>query len=439
MIRLFRRVCLVAVLHGVGFPGLASAQEPQPEPLPVPAPGGLEVEAQAAPPEEPTGRIERIEVSGNTRTRDSVILHALQTAPGDVFTASSGAELKRRVLNLRLFKSVEVHTRPEGTGVALQVQVEERWTLLPFPIFSSSEGQWQAGVFAVESNLFGLNKTLVFGGLAGNRGGSVISMYRDPGIAGSLWTGRLWFQFAKKDRERRLDDIVVDAYTDRRFDISGSLGYQLTSALNVGAGPFALTNKPLPLAGGAATPEPGEAYGVSLTAEYLGQDFHFYFNEGLAALVSYRQGLGFLGSSRELRQLSVFASYTLPLFGNHALTLAGSHIQGHGDPVLDAQLLGGRPGSRGFAQDTLWGDTVSTLTLEYQVPLWSPRLATVTAHAFVDVGRVQLEESLTRYAAPGVGFRVYLRSVAIPAVGVEVTRSPETGKLLPSVAVGFSM
>ncbi|QSQ19468.1 BamA/TamA family outer membrane protein [Pyxidicoccus parkwayensis] len=424
---------LLAVLHAVGLPCAALAQASKPEA----SPEGLRLEAAAPEPVPLTGRIEYIELRGNTRTRDSVLLQAMRMAPGDVLATGDVAELKRRLLNLKLFKSVEVLTRPEGTGVGLQVEVEERWTLLPIPVFSSSEGRWQAGVFAVESNLFGLNKTLVGGGMWGNRGGTLFSMYRDAGIGGSRWTGLASFSFSKTDRERRLEDVVVDAYSDRRFDFGGTLGYQVTPELNIGAGWFTLLNKPLALEAGAPAPQRGEVYGVSATAEYLGQDFHFYFNEGLVVRALYREGLNFLGSSRELRQVSLYASYTLPVLGDHALTLTAMHGQTRGDPFLDAQLLGGRTGSRGFASESLWAETSSSATLEYQVPVWSPRMATLTAHAFVDVGRVEWKDSVTRYATPGLGIRVYVRDVAIPAVGLEVSRHPQTGKLVTSAAVGF--
>ncbi|MCP3098250.1 BamA/TamA family outer membrane protein [Myxococcus sp. K15C18031901] len=432
------QVRLLVVLQAVGLPCGALAQEGR-EAQAGGHPDGLRLEATAPEPRPLTGRIERIELRGNTRTRDSVILRALRLGPGDVLATGDVPELKRRLLNLKLFKSVEVLTLPERSGVGLQVDVEERWTLLPIPVFSSGKGQWQAGIFALESNLFGLNKTLVAGGMAGNRGGSLFSMFRDPSIGGTRWTGLLSFQFAKTDRERRNEDVVVDTYTDRRFDIAGTLGYQVTPELNLGVGAFALVNKPLATEGGSLAPSRGEVYGVSLSAEYLGQDFHFYFDEGLVVRALLRQGLDFLGSTREMRQVTLLASYTLPVFGTHALTLTAQHNQSWGDAFLDAQLLGGRTGSRGFATGTLWAETASLATLEYQVPLWSPRMMTLTAHAFVDVGRVEWRNTVLRYVSPGIGVRAYVREVAIPAVGFEVTRDPQTGDVVTSVAVGFGL
>ncbi|RKG84902.1 hypothetical protein [Corallococcus terminator] len=207
--------------------------------------------------------------------------------------------------------------------------------------------------------------------------------------------------------------------------------------MNVGLGLFSLTNRPLVSSVGGQVPERGAVHGVTAMAEYLDQDFHFYFNEGLVARATYREGVRGLDSSRELQQLSLFASYTLPVLGDHALTLTATHGRSRGDPFLDAQLLGATTGSRGFTAATLWAETASTATLEYQAPFWSPRLATFTAHVFVDFGRMKWRDSVTRYAAPGAGVRVYLRDVAIPAVGLEVVRDPESGDFLPVAAVGF--
>ncbi|MCK8503734.1 POTRA domain-containing protein [Myxococcus fulvus] len=431
---------LVLALNTALMPSDARAQEPPPDAptqelsraVPVP-------EAPPAPEPELTGRIERIDIEGNERTQEVVILRALRIQAGELLTAGATEELKRRLLNLKLFEHVEVRTRQEGDGVALRIKVEERWTLLPIPMFTSSNGQWQAGLFLLESNVFGLHKLFVLGAMAGNRGGNVFSLYKDPGIRGSRWTGTLFAQYAKLDRERRVRDIVVDEYTDRRLDVSGVLGHQLTPELNVGAGLFGIFNRPLRANEDEPAPERSHAQGVSAVAEYLGQDFHFFFNEGLFARLNLRQGFDLGSGSRDYRQATLTAAYTHALFGNHALTLSGTLDYVDGDSTLDAVLLGQRTGTRGFTLATLWAEQAAIATLEYQVPLWSPSLATFTAHAFIDAGHVEWRNTVTRYVAPGAGLRMYLRSVAVPALGLDVTRAPQTRELVVSFAAGLSM
>nr|MBA3272831.1 outer membrane protein assembly factor BamA [Chthoniobacterales bacterium] len=74
--------------------------------------------------------VQRINISGNTRTKDKVIRREILIAPGDVFNTVRVETSKKRLDNLGYFSRVE--TYPEDTGVNgrknLTVQVEEKRT-----------------------------------------------------------------------------------------------------------------------------------------------------------------------------------------------------------------------------------------------------------------------------------------------------------------------
>lgn len=74
--------------------------------------------------------VERINIVGNTRTRDKVIRREILVKPGDVFNTVRVDTTKKRLENLGFFSKVE--TYPEETGVEgrkdLVVQVEEKRT-----------------------------------------------------------------------------------------------------------------------------------------------------------------------------------------------------------------------------------------------------------------------------------------------------------------------
>ena len=74
--------------------------------------------------------VQRINVIGNTRTKDKVIRREILIAPGDVYSTTRVETSKKRLDNLGYFSRVE--TFPEETGVAgrkdLTVQVEEKRT-----------------------------------------------------------------------------------------------------------------------------------------------------------------------------------------------------------------------------------------------------------------------------------------------------------------------
>jgi outer membrane protein insertion porin family len=65
--------------------------------------------------EGPETYVERINISGNTRTEEKVLRRELPIAEGDLFTSQKLAELKQRIANLKYFDRVTVTTAP-GTS-----------------------------------------------------------------------------------------------------------------------------------------------------------------------------------------------------------------------------------------------------------------------------------------------------------------------------------
>lgn len=74
--------------------------------------------------------VQRINIIGNTRTKDKVIRREVLIAPGDIYSTTRVEVTKKRLDNLGYFSHVE--TYPDDTGVAgrkdLVVQVEEKRT-----------------------------------------------------------------------------------------------------------------------------------------------------------------------------------------------------------------------------------------------------------------------------------------------------------------------
>lgn len=102
--------------------------------------------------------IERINVVGNTRTKDYVIRREFRLAEGDAFNALMVDRAKKRLQALGLFKSVDIKRRPGSAPdrVILDVEVQEQSTgELSFGAgYSTSEGVI-GDVSISERNLFG--------------------------------------------------------------------------------------------------------------------------------------------------------------------------------------------------------------------------------------------------------------------------------------------
>ncbi len=379
--------------------------------------------------------IRGIEIEGNGRTRPEVIERAMRVSPGDPFDPEQIPVLEQRVGNLRLFE--DVHIEPVGDrsgGVVLHVAVQERWTLVVLPIAGASSGASGAGLFLLESNLFGRGKQLRAGAFLSTRGTSANVGYRDPAVGGTRLL--LTADFARQDLTREQDaaNTAVYQYQDLRYDFGATVGWRLTDRLAVRGGWFSLLVDATTAAGYAPPPSAAPVRGLSSEVEYLDENFHLWHVTGVSARVRYRQGVAWLASGRGLYQASARASWSGRGFADHALTLTAAFDWSHGDPVVDAIRLGGQPGSRGFLRAGLWAESAATATAEYQVPVWRPSWGVLTAAGFVDAGLTRWQGHETNYAAPGLGLRLFLRSVALPAVGFDVAQA--TG--MPSPTFTFA-
>jgi outer membrane protein insertion porin family len=115
--------------------------------------------------ESPTYILEAIEITGNRRTRERVILRELSLEPGQVLDLDDPAiDLARyRLLATGFFNVVDLRLRRGSRpgSVVMVVEVEERWTMVVREIFLGvSEITPYGGLHLDEMNLFGLGISL---------------------------------------------------------------------------------------------------------------------------------------------------------------------------------------------------------------------------------------------------------------------------------------
>jgi outer membrane protein assembly factor BamA len=382
--------------------------------------------------------IRGVEIAGNEHTAEEVIRHALGVSPGDPFDQESVPRLEQRVRNLRLFTSVSIQPiEEEERSVVLLVTVQERWTLLPVPVFVSSKGSTGAGLFLLESNLFGRGKQLSIGGVITTQGTNARAAYRDPGVSETPLLFAADFSRTNMTREQYAGSSLVYSYQDQRYDFGARAGWSFSDRLSIYGGWFALLVDATQVPGNAAPPTGPPVRGLATEIEYRDQDYHLYYLTGYSFQARYRQGVSWLASDRSLRQMAATASYSARGFSDHALSLTLNFENSKGDPVIDAIRLGGRPGSRGFTLGGLWAETATTFTAEYQVPVWWPSWGVMTSAAFLDAGLTRWQGTPTNYVAPGVGVRLYLRRIALPALGLDIAQATGMRSPVVSVATGF--
>ncbi|MDE0301061.1 MAG: hypothetical protein OXN17_20720 [Candidatus Poribacteria bacterium] len=139
------------------------------------------------------GRIGRLTVEGNSRTRDHVILRELLIKTGDVYTVEDELESERILRRKPFLGDAEIGATwdAETSTVEVHVVVTDLWSLIPaldIPAFSKDSSDFLVQV--VDSNMFGTGNQAQFRyqriSEAGERTRSLIrTRYTDPRLFSS--------------------------------------------------------------------------------------------------------------------------------------------------------------------------------------------------------------------------------------------------------------
>jgi len=153
---------------------------------------------------------ERINVRGNSKTRDKVIRREMKISEGELYSASNLEESKRRITALGFFEKVEVSTKRGSSDelVEVNVEVSERPTGT-FQIgagFSSVEN-FIAQAQVSQNNLFGRGQTLALQAQLSSLRQLFLLRFVEPYFLDTNWT----FAFDLYNQSRAFDNFSRNA------------------------------------------------------------------------------------------------------------------------------------------------------------------------------------------------------------------------------------
>jgi outer membrane protein insertion porin family len=125
----------------------------------------------------------RIEISGNTKTRDKVIRREIRVYEGETFDSSKLKRSYERINNLGFFDSVEMIPKPkyEDKSVDVDIKVKERPTgFLSVGGGYSSQYKFIATADVTQGNLFGRGQYIKLKGEFGGESSYYEFSFRDP-------------------------------------------------------------------------------------------------------------------------------------------------------------------------------------------------------------------------------------------------------------------
>ncbi len=377
------------------------------------------------------GTVTEISLEGLRRTREEVVYDLLEVEVGDPVTPGLFLSIEETLLDSELFAAVNVSGRAVAEdGVEVVILLDEKWTLIPIPFFSTNGSTFQGGLILIETNLLGRNKQLISAGFFGNDGVRGFMAFADPAVFGSQWSASLSAGAGRNDTERLLpDDTLLRSFEYDQQRLSVSLGYNFTRRANVTAG---LGYERWSIISGESL-EDTQFLEPSLSAEYDGTRPLDVLRVGpqvrlSGRTVTYRSGW----------EVAARGEWALPLFSTHRLRMVGSGAIGEMPTVAERVISG--DGYRTLPFQAVSADSWGSASGIYDLPIVSAGWGALVLSHFWEFGGYTNEEVDPRlFYGPGGGFRVYIRQVAIPALGLDVAYNIPDDGFVFSFSLGAQM
>ena len=401
--------------------------------------------------------VERIEIHGNTRTRDYLIRREFDIAEGDAYNKTLIDRAERRLKNLNYFKTVKISNRPGSAPdrIVLDVEAIDQSTG-DFNIaggYSTADGAL-VEVKVGDRNFYGTGKTVQAAFTYGQYARGVNLAASEPYFLGTKVAAGIELF------DRQTDATSYQSYGSTTYGATLQLGTPINEQLGV-QWRYSIYNQNITLAPNssgltpslpiqqAAAAGPAWVSAVSSTATYSTLNNTKSPTDGFKSQLS--QDLAGLGGDvrflRTTEDVRYYKSLNSDLVG--MVRAQGGHVTGWGGqqvPLMN-NFFGGPTMVRGFApngfgprdltpgttMDNVGGSMYWATTAELQSAIPGvPDEYGLKATAFVDAG------SVFRYTGSTASLQVANKNVVRSSVGAGLTWASPFGALTVDYAVPLS-
>lgn len=413
---------------------------------------------------------DKIVVSGNKRSKDSFVKKLVIACSGE---DANTAAIKACLEGSGPFNDVEVTVNAANE---LEVQLQDQWTFLGFPVISSGEENEQSnyGFLVVDSNTGGRGDFFLYSynyALPSARSSSRF-IYSFQNLGPQLEYGVTLFvsHIENENQQHSGIDLVYAASA-----ITSDFGITLSKSVNFASLSYSLgyessdfnenewvdreTQERSPADSAReelvtfnkwnlgfgyqlAAAERKDYYDSGLSfGQNLQSDFYDFSNSAA------RQALGKPPSVDHKLATSFYLG--VPSVRNQVFQIHLNHEVRQQENAYGSYKIGGGRGTRGIPSSGLWGRNYATLALEYQIPVLQRRSFIWTVSPFFDSGSmsgiptntnpdVSLPNEIN-WNAGGIATYFYFRRVAIPAIGIAFSANDKyyTGGTANVIIGGF--
>jgi hypothetical protein len=388
--------------------------------------------------------VTELEIEGLKKTKRQSLYSLILIEEGEPLRRTDVEETRQNLKETELFQKIAFFYGPAAEGYRVRIELKEKASFVPIPFFSASDGAYSFGIGIFNANLFGLRKQLVTTAVVadGNPSGTV--GYIDPTLADSNLVWTLFVSGGPSSREH----AFPDGKSYRRFmgtdaRIATRIGFRSKAHIQPSIG-FVYEHTTVDDDWDDSLAPPDSS---SLVAPRVGLTFRYarlidYFYRGFVADVDYAyafltdssyDGEGGDGSFTEGR-----VSVNTEPFDKQRL--AFSAVGGISEfPTPSLRELSG-PGFRVLPFGRAVGRSYAAGSVAYEFPFAEPNWGVLTLSGFFDGGVYEpLEDEWETFYGPGAGFRLYLKKIVIPAVGIDLAVDLPTETLQASVVIGMRM
>jgi len=344
--------------------------------------------------------VERIDITGNVRTRDKVIRRELEFGEGELFSFSDLKKSRNNLKRLGYFEDVEI-ARGEGSApdrVRLDVAVKERPTgMLTFGMGYSTVDKLIATASISQTNLIGTGLKLDLSGTIGSKSTQYVLGFTQPWLFDRPISAGI--DLFKTSRD--YPDFTIDK---NGFDLRG--GFPIYKRQTYGYLTYRLENADVTSVSSTASTiiesQKGKSTVSSVQAlvKHDTRDDAFFPREGSTLMASVELAGGFFGGTTNYLKYEGSASRYFPLPWDTTFSLRGTagYIEGFGGqdvPLYERYFLGGINSMRGFEtrsvgpKDPLTGELIGgktklVLNAEYLFPIFPKE--SIRGLVFFDIG-----------------------------------------------------
>jgi outer membrane protein insertion porin family len=370
-------------------------------------------------------RFERIEITGNTKTRDKVIRRELRVIEGGYF---SGARIRRSTQNLyRLgfFGNAEINTKKGSSDdqMILDVQVEERATgMLSFGVGYSSTEKAMGMLQVSKTNLFGLGQTLAARAQFSSKAARYTLSFTEPWLFDRpLSAGIDLYNW----------EYEYDEYTKKSTGGKLRFGFPLGIDFTRGSVTYTYDNAKVSDVAETASLVIKDIEGENLTSSLTfgitrdSRDKRFNARRGSVNSLSTEYAGGILAGDNYFTKYRARSAWFFPLFEHSSFSVQGrwgymERRPGGKLPIYEKFMVGGMNTVRGFEHasispvdpvsgDKIGGEKLMVYNAELRFPLQQEQ--GVVGVLFFDAGNVFRKDDPITFEgirrSAGVGIRWY--------------------------------